>query len=880
MNAEKKEIKTMRLNIKPWSMVPEDVLEALGSSLAGISSEEAQKRISLSGMNIFRSSDKASAAAVFFKQFASPLIFLLLGAAALTAILGKLVDMSVIIFAVLFNVVLGFYREYHAENTLDKLKTYIKDRARVLRDGKELEIDSTLLVPGDIVKLSYGSRIPADARIISTSNFRVDEALLTGESVPVEKSSDRMSIETGVSDRKNIAHAGTLVVEGYATAIIFATGNSTEIGKIASIVARTKRAETPIQKGVRILAWIIFLITIVIVVGIFSLGTFRGEPILEMLTLSAAVAVGAVPEALPIALTVILAIGAERIASKKGIVRTLAAAETLGSTTLIMTDKTGTLTMADMQLVGIYSKEDIVNGSAKTDAIVRDFSAEQKRLLELSLENIDVTIENHDAKPIDWKFHGRPFEINIAKAAIRNDIGIDQIKKDIRLILPFNSTNKFSVAEVEDAFTIMGAPDILLKRASMSKDDYLAIEAWIDRVSSEGKRLIGLGTLPKKSHDKSSSDKLKVDDIQNIEFTGIMALYDPIRPEVPRVIKSIDDHGIRMIMVTGDLKGTAMAIARDLGWHIRDEEVLTGSDLREMTDDNLLAIIQKIKIFARVTPEDKLRIGQLYRSLGEIVAMTGDGVNDAPALKAVDIGISLGSGSDVAKSAADLVLLDDNFKTISGSVDEGRKILSNIRKTFVYLMSNSLDAIFVIGGSLIIGLPMPLTALQIIWVNFFTGSMPALAFAFDQDLDRKHSTKKSTSKLIFTPEVSLLTFGIGTASSFFLFLLYFGLIKFGVEIELAKSIFFACFGSYILVIAFSFRSLYNRLFTYPIFSNPKLNVSILIAAVLLIATLTIPALRNVFELTAIPLVWLWLIVGWLIANVLLVEGAKWFLRKR
>jgi Ca2+-transporting ATPase len=334
-----------------------------------------------------------------------------------------------------------------------------------------------------------------------------------------------------------------------------------------------------------------------------------------------------------------------------------------------------------------------------------------------------------------------------------------------------------------------------------------------------------------------------------------------------------------MVMITGDLKGTALAITKDLKWDVKEEEILTGAELHEMSDEELLKVISNIKIFARATPEDKLRVGQLYRSLGEVVAMTGDGVNDAPALKAMDIGISLGSGSDVAKSAADLVLLDDNFKTISLSVEEGRRILSNIRKTFVYLMSNSLDAIFVIGGSLIIGLPMPLTALQIIWVNFFTGSLPALAFAFDDDLDKKPNTKTSKSKLIFTKEVTLVTFGIGILSSLFLFFIYYGLIKFGVEIELAKSLFFVCFASYILVIAYPFRSLYNPLFSYPLFSNTKLNLSILIAVILLLVTIFIEPVRNIFGIVAIPLVWTWFIAGWLVLNVLLVEGTKYILRR-
>lgn len=858
---------------KPWAITEEEVLEKLSSSPNGLTDKLVQERTEQFGRNIFKSKETLSIGGVLFKQFKSPLIFLLLAAATLTFFLGDYIDTTVILLAVFVNVGLGFYREYHAENTLNKLTTYIKDRVRVVRDGKEIEIDASDLVPGDVINLSYGKRIPADARLISVNNLRVDEAVLTGESIPVEKSLDVVSAAGTVADRSNIAHAGTLVVEGFASAVVYATGSNTEIGKIANIVSKTERAETPIQKGVEKLAWLIFVVVLVVVTGMFILGLSRGEGLLEMLVLSVAVAVGAVPEALPIALTVILAVGAERIASKKGIVRKLAAAETLGSTTLIMTDKTGTLTLADMQLTGIYPHEIILQGKDVHDS--KHFSKDQKKLLEYALRNIDVIIENRESDSSAWIFRGRPFEVNLAKAGVAHSVGIETLTdKDHKILIPFNSTYKFSVSETETHYIVMGAPDILLKRSKMSKDDYISTEQWIEEASNDGKRLLGIARF-----NKTRNSDVTVENVKDLHFIGILALYDPIREEVPEAIRTIESYGIKMVLVTGDLKGTALSVAKSLKWHVKDEEVLTGSELLALTDKELLDIIPRIKIFARVTPEDKLRIGNLYRSLGEVVAMTGDGVNDAPALKAMDIGVSLGSGSDVAKSAADMVLLDDNFQTISMAIGEGRKILANIRKTFVYLMSNSLHAVFVIGGSLIVGLPMPLTALQIIWVNFFTGSLPALAFAFDQNLDKERKLTSGSSKLIFTREVSLLTFGIGALSSLFLFFVYYALISFGLEIELAKSIFFVCFASYILVVAYSFRSLHSPLLSYPVFSNMKLNLSVLIASLLLVASITIPVLQSIFGLVTIPLVWVWFIVGWLIANTLLVEGAKLILRK-
>ena len=850
-----------------WALETTNIFEVLNTSEQGLSEKEAMHRLGIYGKNIFHKQEKLSAVTIFLKQLASPLIFILIAATIITALLREWTEVVVITFAILVNAGLGFYREYHAENTLQKLSTFIKDRARVIRSNHEQEIDSEMLVPGDIIKLSYGNRIPADARVLSTNNFSVDESILTGESAPVQKSTQIKPISVPVAEQTNMLHAGTLTIDGFATGVVVATGDKTEIGKIAGLVSSIHRAKTPIQKGISRLAWVIFGIVLVIVVGIFLLGVSRGELISEMLVLSVAVAVGAVPEALPIALTVILAIGAERIAKKRGVVRTLTATETLGSTSLIMTDKTGTLTEANMSLIGIYTADELKNG----DTLPKPYSESDREMLEIALANVDVLVENPTDVLSKWNFKGKPFEVNITKTARDNGLDVSHFggNTNPQILIPFNSTHKLSVSMFGTLFTIMGAPDILLARSKMDAQTYTKIETWINKSSEEGKRLIALG--------KKSTPINNVSEVQDIEFVGILAFHDPVRKKVPEAIKKIESLGIRIVMVTGDLKGTAISVAREIGWNITEGQIITGNDLKTIDDESLLQMIPSIKIFARVTPEDKLRIGLLYRKLGEVVAMTGDGVNDAPSLKAMDIGVALGSGSDVAKSAADLVLLDDNFQTISHAVQEGRRILANIRKTFVYLMSNSLDSVFVIGGSFLVGIALPLSALQIIWVNLFTGSLPALAFAYDEDFDHEASNKYNL-KSIFTNEVNILTFGIGIFSSLLLFFMYYGLVHFGVDIPLARSVFFICFASYILVIAFSFRSLHKPLFSYPTFSNKKLNQSILIAIAFLVATMAIPMLRDLFGLISIPLVWTWFIIGWLVLNVLLVEFAKLLFR--
>ncbi len=860
--------------IEPWSFTIEETLSTLKTSEEGLTEEEAERRLKENGANVFHGKERKNLFLLFLQQFLSPLIFLLLAAAAVTAVLREWVNTAVILFSLFLNVGLAFFHEYHAENTLDKLKSYIKERARVSREGREEEIDSSLIVPGDLIKLSYGFRVPADARIISSNSLNVDEAILTGESTPVEKGESVFAITTPVAERGNIVHSGTLVVEGYATAVVFATGDFTEVGKIAGIVRRTDRTETPLRKGMSHLAWLIFSLAIFIVAGIFILGVSKGEGIFPMLVLSAAVGVGAVPEALPIALTIILAIGATRIANKKGIVRKLTAAETLGSTTVIMTDKTGTLTLADMRLVGIYGKEELLKEEFhKEDQ--KFFSQSQKNLLQTALYNLDVVVENKDEEGKKRSFKGKPFEVNIAKACALHGVPLGSLgSQNPHIVLPFNSTNKFSVSLHGETYTVMGAPDILLKRANVSKEEYLRLESWIETTSKAGKRLIAVGSIGRKKHTKKN---ILPEKVNGINFLGLFVFHDPLRPEIPQAIRNIESHGAKVVLVTGDLKGTAVSVAESLGWKVAEGEVMTGGDLNDLPDEELLAILPKIKIFSRVTPEDKLRIGRMYQKLGEVVAMTGDGVNDAPALKAMDVGISLGSATDVAKSAADIVLLDDNFKTISLAIDEGRKILSNVRKAIVYLLSNSLDEIFVIGGSLLAGLPLPITALQIIWVNLFTGSLPALAFAFDEGTDGVKYRGKDL-KLIFSKEVKVLALGVGVLSSVLLFLLYYFLVKTGMEPQLARSVFFVCFSSYILVISFCFRSLHKSVFSYDVFSNRKLNWSIILAFALLVLTLSTPFMRNIFEIAPMPLSWVPFVALWLAINVLLVEGAKYFFR--
>lgn len=857
-------------NIFPaWSLSVEETLKTLEASTRGLSPEDAKLRLKHFGSNTLPTQARFTFVSLVLRQFASPLIFILFAAAVLSFFLKEWVEMWVIIIAITTNAGLGFYQEFRAENALEKLTTYIRDRARVLRGGTEEEIDSMLLVPGDLIRLNYGSRVPADARIIEENGLAIDEAVLTGESLPVRKNIETLTEGVDVADRDNMVHAGTMVVEGHASALVTATGSATEIGRIAELVSTTRDTRTPLQRALSCMAWLMFIGISVLVIGIFFLGLSRGVSIFDMLLMAAAISVGAVPESLPIALTVILAVGVERLAKRKGIIRNLAAAETLGSATIVMTDKTGTLTQANLQLVDVVTRKELIH-----NAHIGGYIEDEEEVLASALWGSDVTIENPHEPKKEWRFLGRPFDVGMYRAAHERSIDVaPYLENHAAPLLVFNSTNKFAIVAGGNERFVVGAPDILIKRSKFTKDEYLLTEERLHAIANEGKRVVGVARL--KVHRGESV--MHADDAKNLDFLGMLIFQDPIRLDASQAVQTIQDLGARVVMVTGDLKGTAMAVARELGWKVESGHVLSGEELRALSDAELRTVLPRMQIFARVTPQDKLRIGTLYRELGEVVAMTGDGVNDAPSLKAVDIGVALGSGSDVAKSVADLVILDDNFKTIVAAIEEGRRILENIRKVFVYLVSTSLSEVFLIGGSLAFGLPFPLTALQIIWINFFSDSLPALSFAFD-----KHSAEKNTrasSHSIFNFEVTILTGVIGIMTSLMLFMLYYLLLKIGIDVEHARSTLFLCFSLSVLAIAFPLRNLRAPLYSYNPFSNRALTLSVIIGSLFTIATVSVPFLKNIFELVTPPSELWWTVALWLVVNVCIVEIAKWIARR-
>jgi Ca2+-transporting ATPase len=844
------------------------------------------------GKNVLPENPQFTVLLLVVRQFQNPLSIILGVAAITTAILGKYIDCFFIALAIVVNAGLGFFQEYKAERAVQHLRSFISSRTRVVRNGREIEIDARDVVVGDIVHLRIGARVPADGRLISVESLRIDESVLTGESLPVAKHTQPLPPETTVADRANCVFSGTLVSEGGGLMVVTAVGRETEFGKIATLVEHTKREVTPLARTMSRFSWLIAVVITIVVAGVFSLGVSQGQPIGEMFVVAIAVAVGAIPEALPIALTAVLAIGVERLARQKGILRSLTAAETLGSTSILITDKTGTLTESVLELVSIHTTHELKNHDThRHHDVQREVTPEQRELLALAAMATDVIVENTEDNPREWRIVGNPLEAAIVQKAAQLGVPYQhRLDRGVTAIIPFGSTHKFSVhaayVELETELTkrtqpgyahiIVGAPDVLLDRSDMSKDEYVGLREQLRRLSEDGMRVVGVA-IAYLARASDTHTQYRPQDIQNVTFLGIVSFYDPIRPEVPEAVRAIEAAGLRVVIATGDLPGTASAIARDIGFVVSPHDVLTGAALATMSDAELRAQLEHVRVFARVTPADKLRIARCYQYRGDIVAMTGDGVNDAPALKAVDIGIAVGAGSDVAKGVADLILLDNNFTTIVAAIEEGRRVVHNVRKTFVYLVSNSLDEIMLIGGSLLLLQPMPLTAMQIIWVNFFTGSLPAIAFAFDTNTPR--TARAHHTKHILDSHTRLLTMLLALGTSSALLALYIVLLHFKVPTELAHTFLFACFASYILFVAYCMRDTKVPIWrTSSVFSNRVLNYGVGMGIILLVCTLYVPWFQDIFSTSTLPPLWLFGALLYVIVMMVLVEGVKYLVQ--
>ncbi|MFH1286835.1 MAG: HAD-IC family P-type ATPase [Candidatus Magasanikbacteria bacterium] len=852
----------------------------------GLSGLKVKKALKIHGKNeLPRARKKTTNLKIFLNQWKSPLLFILLVAGFISGLLGEYTDMTVILLTAGINAAIGYIQENKANSALEKLQEMVAYQATVMRDGKKLQIESSNLVPGDILFLEAGDKIQADARIISTVDFEVHEAALTGESQEVKKSRGVIKDEIGVADRYNTVFRGTTAVNGHAVVVVINTGEETEIGKIATMVKDIKDEETPLQNQLKKLSQKLGAIVLVISFLIFLLGIFvsKDTTIFEMFETAVAISVAAIPEGLIISLTVILAIGMQFILKRNALVRRLVSAETLGSVSVICTDKTGTVTEGKMSVTELVTKSEHLD----VDELRVLNSKKEDRHAEALLALRIGTLCNNASQNSENIFVGDTTETALAEIGFSAGINKVDLEKTVRRIdeIPFSSREKYMVTlhHASDAAFIYakGAPEVILSKCSylstaggnikLEKKEKDWLEDEIRKLTAKGLRVLALAY---KGTDLSLVD-LGSEDEENLTFAGIVGLSDPVRTDVKQTIEVARQAGIRVIMVTGDHAMTARAIASQIGLPSDDQNVVRGDELQKMSEKKLLQVVTHASVFARVDPRDKIRIVNALKKNGEVVAMTGDGVNDAPALKGADIGVAVGSGTDVAKEVAELVILDDKFPTIVAAVEEGRTIYQNIKKVVLKLLSDSFTEVILISGSLIAGLPLALLPVQILWVNLIEDSFPNMALAFDKgDKENMKDPPRKKGVSLIDKEMKVMIAIVTIVHDIGLLTAYIILSKIGMDIALVRTIIFAALATDSLIIIYPIRSMRHMLWQINPFDNRYLTMSVLLGLGLLILSIYAQPLQ--YLLKTIPLTaehWLLVILLGII-DIILIEAIK------
>ena len=828
----------------------------------GLSEEEAQKRFERYGPNNLKEKKKESIFVKFIKQFNDFMIIILIIAAIISAVVSKLngeadyIDSIIIVAIVIFNAIMGLVQEQKAEKSLEALKKMSAPNAKVRRNGRVQEIDATMVVPGDIVILEAGNYVPADCRLINSYNLKIEESALTGETIPSLKDSSKILKEnTAMGDLCNMVFATTIVVNGHGEAIVVETGMNTRVGKIAGMIIEDESPETPIQKKLAEVGKILAIACIIICVLIFVIGIFKKIPIVEMFMTSVGLAVAAIPEGLPAIVTIMLSIGVTKMAKKNSIIRKLPAVETLGSSSVICSDKTGTLTQNKMTVTEVRN------------CFGRANSNERKFIFELGTMCTDTTEERINGK---LGFVGEATEVAISNAAMEEGVSKSFLYDEMKRIndIPFDSKRKMmtTIHKYGNGYRIItkGAPDVLLKRCSncysggqivpifSKKDD---INEQNNQMAENALRVIAV----------AYKDVEKLPEMQDVEknliFCGLIGMIDPPREGVKEAVRTCRRAGIKTVMITGDHLQTAKAIAKELGILKRGDLAIDGETLERMSQHELEQNIMDYSVFARVSPEHKVRIVKAFQSTGAVVAMTGDGVNDAPALKNADIGIAMGKGgTDVAKNAADMILLDDNFVTIVEAVKQGRNIYDNIKKAIHFLISTNIGEIVTIFFGLVLGIKSPLLAIQLLWINLVTDSLPAIALGLEKE------EENIMSRLPRNPKKNLFADGLwwkimieGAMLGMFT-LLAFSIGNRLYSVEVGRTMAFLTLGILELVHSFNIKS-EESIFKIGIFENKYLIGALVLGVILQVIVVVVSPLAHVFSLVPLTgIQWLYTIL--------------------
>lgn len=731
-----------------WAKPSTDVLAKLHADEQGLAADVAEERLRETGPNALAAERPASAVTVLARQFRSPLIYLLMVAAAVTLAVGEEVDAAVIGVVLAFNATVGFIQELRAARSLEALRALAQARARVLRDGREREVDAATLVPGDIVLLEAGAKVPADARVLHASALEVDESMLTGESTTVAKGASAVAPDAVLGDRTSMVHMGTTVTTGHARVLVVATGAATELGRIAGSVRSIGETETPLQQRIGRFTRVIAIVVPVLAASGFVLGTATGHDRQELLLSMVALAVATIPEGLPIVLTVTLAIGVNRMARRRALIRRLPAVETLGSCTVIGSDKTGTLTQNRMTVERIVAggrRYEVTGAGDGADGEILGEDGAPVALagdepLRLALTAVALCNEASAVQAEDGlRTQGDPTEVALLVAAMKAGLDADELEDELPRVadIPFDSERRYAAtfhrAAGRRLTCVKGAPERVLPMCASAAGahalDADAVHAAADELAAAGLRVLACAWREEEAADDAGDLPAKP---QDLVFGGLLGMMDPPRAEAAAAVRDCRDAGIRAVMITGDHAATALAIARELGIAQPGSRALTGRELDALDDDALDTAVGEVPVFARVAPEHKLRIVRALQRTGEVVAVTGDGVNDAPALKAADIGVAMGrSGTDAAKEAADMVVTDDNFASIVSAVEQGRVAFDNVRKTTAYLLSGSAAAAIAVLTSLLLSDDLPLLPAQLLWLNLVCYGIQDVALAFE-----------------------------------------------------------------------------------------------------------------------------------------------------
>lgn len=834
----------------------------------GLSELEAQKRLQRHGLNQLPQEHKRIWWKLWLQQLKNPLVFILLIAAAVTLLVQEWMDAIVIVIVVVLNATIGFWQEFRSANILEHLQKLVVVTAIVIRSGQKLQRPADQLVPGDIVVVSAGMSVPADVRLMQTRDLTTNESVLTGESNPVVKKVAIVVAETSLADRSNMVYMGTAVEQGEGRGIVVATGIATELGQIAALTQAVTEETTPLQEKLsrlsRIITWIIGLCLFVIII----LGIIEQRPWLETFILAVAVAVAAIPEGLPAALSVVLSVAGQKIYQTGGLIKNLAAAETLGSTNIICVDKTGTLTEGVMKATEILQATDTTI-AWQIAALANEAVAEYRN------QRFEIRGESTDKAKLEGFVQQGG---NIMRL----------LEQEPRIVmLPFDAKRKYIASfhrlknQSGSRLCVSGAPETILSIChDVSENDGTELKKTYEMKARQGFRVIALAQriMPQQVTSDTSTEDL-ISHVRDVSFYGFLTLRDPMRAAVKDSIAVVRAAGIRVIMITGDHRLTAQAIGAELGFTINPHSVIEAVDIDQWSDPELLRRVAEIDIYARSEPKHKLRIVTAWRNHNKVVAMTGDGINDAPALKAADIGIALNSGTDVTKAAANLVLLNDSFVTIAEAVEQGRVAFDNIRKVSLLMMEGAFTELLLVLSALIFHIPLPVTAVQILWANLIEDGLPIFSLAFEPpEANVMRRSPIHRSENILTKQTLPFILGIGLVTDIVLVTVFVWLYRFtNMNIEHIRTIIFAALSTDSLVYIFALKSLRQPLYKIPLGNNRFLIGAAGIGLGITMLIIYLPQLNTLLETTPLSLGELGLVLGLVLFNVVLIELAKYIM---